>query len=86
VVDRVGLGRVDGITNEEEDEEDRREDESVLDHGLLGSTDEATSTASFGEALAAVGLFHSFVSTQHSSMHRRFLSNRAEQSREDKKK
>lgn len=62
MVNEVGLGRVDGICHGEQGEEDRREDECMLNHDLLGSSNEATSTSSFREAFATVGLYQRHVS------------------------
>lgn len=53
VVDRVGLGRVDGVSGEEAQGENSREDESVLDHGLASSSKETASTSALGESLVA---------------------------------
>lgn len=60
----VGFGRIDGVSNEEEGEEDGRKDEGVLDHGLFRTSDEATSTAPFREALSAIGLHQRYVSSR----------------------
>ena len=63
-MNRVGFGRVDGVSNEEESKENGREDEGVLDHGLFRTSYEATSTASFREALSAIGLHQRYVSSR----------------------
>src|SRR5699024_1742600 len=55
-VERVGLGRVDGVAGEEDEEDAGGEDKGVLHHGLADARDEPASAAALGETLGRAAI------------------------------
>lgn len=55
-VDRVPFGRIEGIKEAEDGQEDGREYIGALNHGLANAGKEAASAAAFGDTLVRIGL------------------------------